>query len=98
MLTPRTFIALFTTIALRALAADPSPVELPRDWIDPQTGHRIIRLSPDSGGGNLYFHQHGYTPEGDKIVLRTREGIVAVDLSTLGKTPPKSEVLLADAF
>src|SRR5205814_948514 len=43
------------------------------------------------------FHQHGYTPEGDKIVLRTREGIVAVDLSTLGKAPPKSEVLLADA-
>jgi oligogalacturonide lyase len=70
---------------------------LPTDWIDPQTGHRIIRLSPDTGGGNLYFHQRGYTPEGDKIVLRTRTGIAAVDLTTLGKAPPKSELILADA-
>ncbi len=98
MLTPRTLAVLFGASALRLSAADDVSRELPRDWIDPQTGHRIIRLSPDSGGGNLYFHQHGYTPEGDKLVLRTREGIVAVDLSTLGKTPPKSETLLANAF
>ncbi len=78
--------------ATSALAAP-----LPADWIDPQTGHRIIRLSPDSGGGSLYFHQRSYTPEGDKIVLRTREGIVAVDLTTLGRTPPKAELILANA-
>jgi len=78
----------------RVFAAD---AELPRDWIDSQTGHRIIRLSPDEGGGSLYFHQHAYTPEGDKVILRTRAGIVAVDLSTLGVSPPKAELVMANA-
>jgi oligogalacturonide lyase len=85
--------ALLAAFTFRALAQDP----LPSDWIDPKTGHRIIRLSPDTGGGSLYFHQRSYTPEGDKVVLRTREGIVAVDLKTLGKSPPKSELVLANA-
>jgi oligogalacturonide lyase len=79
--------------ALIARAAD-TP-ELPRDWIDPDTGHRIIRLSPDSGGTSLYFHQRSYTPEGDKIVIRANGGISTVDLSTLGKSPPKVELVLA---
>ncbi len=76
--------------ALRALGAD----ALPSDWIDPRTGHRIIRLSPDTGGSSLYFHQHAYTPEGDKLILRGAGGIATVDLSTLGKSPPKFEVVL----
>jgi oligogalacturonide lyase len=70
---------------------------LPRDWIDEKTGHRVVRLSPDSGGANLYFHQRGYTPEGDRLVLRTNAGIVAVDLTTLGKSTPKTELVLANA-
>ncbi|MBI5693290.1 MAG: oligogalacturonate lyase [Verrucomicrobia bacterium] len=70
---------------------------LPSDWIDPRTGHRVIRLSPDSGAGSLYFHQRGYTPEGDRIVLRSREGILAVDLSTLGRSAPRAELVLAGA-
>jgi oligogalacturonide lyase len=75
----------------------PASERLPSDWIDPRTGHRVIRLSPDTGGGSLYFHQRSYTPEGDKVVLRTRDGIVAVDLTTLGRSPPKSELILANA-
>ncbi|HVS53330.1 MAG TPA: oligogalacturonate lyase family protein [Opitutaceae bacterium] len=67
------------------------------DWIDPKTGHRIIRLSPDSGGSSLYFHQHSYTPEGDKVVIRGAGGIATVDLSTLGKSPPKFEMILEGA-
>ena len=70
---------------------------LPSDWIDPDTGHRIIRLSPDTGGTSLYFHQRGYTPEGDKIVIRTGEDIATVDLSTLGVSPPKLELILPNA-
>lgn len=66
------------------------------DWIDAATGHRVIRLSPDTGGSSLYFHQHSFTPEGDKVILRGAGGIVAVDISALGKTPPKYEVVLAD--
>jgi oligogalacturonide lyase len=88
----RTACALFALV-LTARAAD-TPV-LPRDWIDPDTGHRVIRLSPDSGGTSLYFHQRGYTPEGDKLVIRAEGGIATVDLSTLGISTPKVELILA---
>ncbi|MBC2595979.1 PD40 domain-containing protein [Ruficoccus amylovorans] len=77
----------------------PVPVALPEveplrsDWIDPETGHRIIRLSPDTGGESLYFHQRAYTPEGDKVIINTPQGVVAVDISTLGVSPPTSELI-----
>jgi oligogalacturonide lyase len=70
-----------------------SPVA-PADWVDPLTRHRIIRLSPDSGGSSLYFHQHTYTPQGDKIIIETRDGIATVDLTTLGVSPPKVEIVV----
>jgi oligogalacturonide lyase len=66
------------------------------DWIDPKTGHRIIRLSPDTGGSTLYFHDHRFTPEGDKMVIRGAGGVGVVDLSTLGQSAPKFELLLPD--
>jgi len=65
----------------------------PSDWVDPTTSHRIIRLSPDTGGSSLYFHQHTYTPEGDKIIIDTGKGIASVDLTTLGLSPPKIEIV-----
>jgi len=64
------------------------------DWIDPKTGHRVIRLSPDTGGSTLYFHDHRFTPEGDKMIIRGAGGVGIVDLSTLGKSPPAFEVVL----
>jgi oligogalacturonide lyase len=67
------------------------------DWIDRRTGHRIIRLSPDTGGSSLYFHQHSYTPEGDKVVIRGAGGIGVVDISKLGQETPKFEMVLPDA-
>lgn len=70
---------------------------LPSDWIDPDTGHRVIRLSPDSGGTTLYFHQRSYTPEGDKLVIRGAGGIATVDLRTLGQAPTKFEIVLPEA-
>jgi oligogalacturonide lyase len=79
------------------LAADAASKPLPSDWIDPKTGHRIIRLSPDSGGSGLYFHQHAYTPEGDKVILRGAGGIATVDISKLGISPPKFEMVLPGA-
>ena len=83
------FPALLLTVTARAA--------LPVDWIDPDTGHRIIRLSPDSGGTSLYFHQRSYTPEGDKLVIRASGGIATVDLRTLGVSQPKFELILPGA-
>jgi hypothetical protein len=39
----------------------------PREWIDADTGHRIVRLSDEPGSGSLYFNQNGYTADGKLI-------------------------------
>ncbi|HEV2666679.1 MAG TPA: oligogalacturonate lyase family protein, partial [Blastocatellia bacterium] len=54
----------------------------PKEWIDPDTGHRVIRLTEDSGGASLYFHQNGYTASGDKLVITTRGGLSTINLKT----------------
>lgn len=69
-------------------AADEPPV----DWIDPDTGHRIIRLSTEAGSSTLYFHDNSYTPQGDKVIFNTPSGIALVDITKLGQEKPKVEV------
>jgi oligogalacturonide lyase len=59
-----------------------SAADLPRDWVDAATGHRIVRLSEESGGSSLYFHQNAYTTSADKMVFTTQEGLSVVDLRT----------------
>src|SRR5207253_4099310 len=66
----------------------------PADWIDPATGHRVIRLSDERGGTSLYFHQNTYTPEGDKLIFNTKGGIAVVDVTKLSAGPPKVEVVV----
>jgi oligogalacturonide lyase len=93
---PRLFLpGLILTLALtHAGARAQTP---PIDWIDPATGHRIIRLSGDGGGSSLYFHQNAYTPKGDRLIFDTRAGIAAIGLTRLGKEPIKAEVVVPDA-
>ena len=65
------------------MAAEPQAAkEVPLAWIDADTGHRVIRLSPSAGGSNLYFHQNTYTPEGDKLIFNSKGGIMAVDIKS----------------
>ncbi|WP_294296736.1 oligogalacturonate lyase family protein [uncultured Sphingomonas sp.] len=54
----------------------------PREWVDPKTGHRIVRLSPDGGGGKLYFYKNSFSPQGDLMAMSVPEGIAVVDLKT----------------
>jgi oligogalacturonide lyase len=56
--------------------------ELPREWMDPDTGHRVIRLSDEPGSQSLYFHQNGYTPDGGKLIVTTPTGLATIDLKT----------------
>ena len=69
----------------------------PTDWIDPDTGHRVIRLSVEAGSQTLYFHDNAYTPDGDKLVFSSPSGIVLVDVTTLGTSPPKPELVVPGA-
>lgn len=56
--------------------------ELPKDWVDKDTGHRIIRISEDAGSQSFYFHQNGYTASGDKLVFSTPKGLSTYDFKT----------------
>jgi oligogalacturonide lyase len=58
-------------------AADP-----PTSWIDPDTGHRVVRLTKEPGSASLYFNQNGYTADGKEMVYTTPEGISALNLAT----------------
>ncbi len=69
----------------------------PTDWIDPDTGHRVIRVSAEPGSQTLYFHDNAYTPDGDKFVFSSPSGIMLVDLTSLGKSPPKPELVVPGA-
>jgi len=72
----------FSAIAQSAASPSAPPRDPPREWIDPDTGHRVIRLTEVSGGSSLYFHQNGYTASGDKLLITTREGLSTIDLKT----------------
>ncbi len=84
-------LALGATGLLAAAAGEP-----PRDWIDPDTGHRIIRLSVEPDSASLYFHQNSFTPEGDKFIFDAPAGIAAVNLKTLGDGPPQIDIVVRD--
>jgi len=62
--------------------ASRSDGDLPREWIDPDTGHRVVRLSDEPGSQSLYFHQHAYTPDGSRLLITTPTGVSAIDLRT----------------
>jgi oligogalacturonide lyase len=54
----------------------------PREWVEPATGHRVIRLSDEPGTASLYFHQNPYTASGDKMVVSTPDGLATITLAT----------------
>jgi oligogalacturonide lyase len=56
--------------------------EVPTEWIEPDTGHRVIRLSREPGSESLYFHQNAFTADGDKMVITTPGGISTVNWKT----------------
>ncbi len=60
----------------------PAAGEPPLTWVDPDTGHRITRLSREAGTASLYFHQNAYTALGDKLVVTTPKGISTIDLKS----------------
>jgi oligogalacturonide lyase len=71
--------------------------EVRTDWIDPVTGHRVIRLSTEPRSQTLYFHDNAYSPEGDKYVFSSPSGIWLIDLTRLGAAPPQPELVIPNA-
>lgn len=52
------------------------------EWIDPDTGHRIVQLSREPGSQSLYFNLNAFTPDGQRMVITTPTGISAINLKT----------------
>ena len=73
-------------VAIPIFAADP-----PKTWIDPDTGHRIVRLTDEPGSASLYFNQNGYTADGKKMVYTTPNGISVLNLETHATKPVVKE-------
>lgn len=71
---------LVLALPLFLLAADSGAP--PKSWVDPDTGHRVVRLTDEPGSASLYFNQNGYTADGKKLVYTTSNGISVLDLAS----------------
>jgi oligogalacturonide lyase len=74
--------AVLAVAAFSAYGAEP-----PKTWIDPDTGHRVVRLTDEPNSASLYFNQNGYSADGRKMIYTTPEGISALDLETRAAKP-----------
>jgi oligogalacturonide lyase len=71
-------LLILSWIGSQALGADDPP---PKEWIDADTGHRVVRLSDEPGSESFYFNINAYTPDGKKMVFTSPTGIFAIDLA-----------------
>lgn len=77
-------------LALSAATALPAAAQtsaIPTEWIDPDTGHRVRRLSTEDGSKSLYFHDNAFTADGQWMVFDTPSGISMVDMQSLKVKP-----------
>ena len=72
-------IAAACLISPRLLAAETNQ---PAEWIDADTGHRVVQLSTEPGSESLYFNLNPFTPDGKKMVITTPSGISMIDLQS----------------
>src|SRR4029079_7270080 len=76
--------------------------EVRNEWVDPDTGHRIVRLSQVPGENqSLYFQQNEFNASGDKVVFenggsdksRTARGFWTNRIYVYDFTTKKAELL-----
>jgi oligogalacturonide lyase len=79
-------VLLCTASLLPAGAADATTNGVPLSWIDPDTGHRVIRLTREPGSDSFYFNVNCFTPDGKRMVYTTPDGISVLNLATLEST------------
>jgi oligogalacturonide lyase len=73
--------AIFFAVCLFAFNALPQ-TNSALQWIDPDTGHRVVQLSTEPGSESLYFNLNPFTPDGKKMVITTPTGIEMINLQT----------------
>lgn len=74
--------------ALSASALAEEAKEPPTSWIDPDTGHRVIRITREPNSASIYFNINSYTPDGKEMIYTTADrGIAVLDLATFASRP-----------
>jgi len=58
------------------------PEEPPASWVDPVTGHKIVRITREPDSASFYFNVNSYTRDGREMMYTTPDGISVIDLST----------------
>jgi oligogalacturonide lyase len=76
---PSKFLLTILVVAAGLFAQDSTP---PKSWVDPDTGHRVYRLTDEPNSASLYFNQNGYSADGKKLIYTTPDGISTFDLQT----------------
>jgi oligogalacturonide lyase len=88
-----------STLSSAALLAVLMPLahaqQVPKTWVDKDTGHRIWRLSDEPNSGGFYFNINAYTPDHKQMVYTAPDGIHVLDMQTrktklLVPNPPSS--------
>ena len=87
---PWLFMAALVAAGLAPSAQQPART----DWIDADTGHRVVRLTGEAGGSTLYFHDNAFSPQGDKLMFNTPSGIAVVDVAKIGTTGATVDVVV----
>src|SRR5882762_6600886 len=87
----RAWLFVFVVAAAGSVLRSQQP--LPREWIDADTGHRVVRLTDDAGGSTLYFHDNAFSPEGDRLMFSTPNGIAIVDVAKIGTAGARLELV-----
>ncbi len=78
----RSSAVMFLPSALMMAGSLVAQEKQPAEWVDPSTGHRIVRLSDEPGSASFYFHQNAYSADGDLMVFTTRQGLSVINLNT----------------
>lgn len=77
---------LTATFLLTAFASErvPAQTNSATEWVDPDTGHRVVQLSTEPGSQSLYFNLNPFTPDGKRMVISSPSGISMINLQTHG--------------
>ena len=70
-------LVVVSSLGWATLAAEP-----PREWVDADTGHRVVRLTDEPGSASLYFNQNGYSADGRFLIFTSPQGIHTLELAT----------------
>ncbi len=76
------YLSALLLILVLSLFVSAQTKDLPREWVDPDTGHRIVRLSDEAGSSSFYFHQYAYTADGEKLIFQGPKGLMTYNFKT----------------